>query len=70
MGGRLLQILSLRRGAYLKVGANSSIYRTCMMRMHEIIFVYLNCGLSSFQCMILAVNEENYLRSSKKGLSY
>jgi len=25
-GGRLFQILSLRRGAYLKLGANSSIY--------------------------------------------
>ena len=25
-GGRLLQILSLRRGAYLKLGPNSAIY--------------------------------------------
>ena len=30
-GGRLLQILSLRRGAYLKLGANSSIYGNCII---------------------------------------
>ena len=50
-GGCLLEILSPWRGtnskwgAYLKLGANSSTYGTHIMSMHEIIFIYLNCGL-------------------------
>ena len=35
-GGRLLQILSLKRGAYLKLGANSSIYGICPFVCHVI----------------------------------